>query len=57
MATKPKSTHAIPYAEYEKLPLEQKIAYLKQAFRQSSEPDRTVSAEAAEQSAAAESKI
>jgi|SoiMetStandDraft_5_1073268.scaffolds.fasta_scaffold2028764_1 hypothetical protein len=46
-------------AEYQQLPVAQKIAYLQKAFRQSCavEPARAVSAEAALQSAAAESKF
>jgi hypothetical protein len=46
-------------SDYQKLPIDQKIAYLQKAFRQSCavEPDRAVSPEAALQSAAAESKI
>jgi hypothetical protein len=57
MATEPSAMHTLPYAEYEKLTLEQKIAYLQRAFRLAQEPDRAVSAEAAQQGAAAESKI
>jgi|KBSSwiStaDraftv2_1062776.scaffolds.fasta_scaffold934927_2 hypothetical protein len=57
MPKESRTLQALPYAEYEKLSLEQKIAYLKMAFRQTQEPDRAVSAEAAAQSASAESKI
>jgi hypothetical protein len=46
-------------SDYQQLPIDQKIACLQRALRQScaAEPARTVSPEAARQSAAAESQI
>ena len=47
-------------AEYQKLPVEEKLRYLEQAFRQSCASDFAspiITPDAAEQSASAESKI